>query len=342
MINDPGPMVVSDPLAAFERQGMVKLVAPAKVNLFLGIGGLRPDGYHEATTVMHALSLHDVLHMDYFPESPGGLQVEVDCYSREGLPALDVASEDNLVLRAIRLLAQKLGRDCDESFRIRVEKHIPFEAGLGGGSSDAAAALVGAARFWGLDAPDFGSMGASATDSQAGAPKAPAPEVLAAAAELGSDVSFFLYGGCACLTGTGEAYSHRLDPMKKAAVLVKPDKGVSTREAYRLFDEDPLPVPDVVRDKAAAALRAQDVPLFNNLAPAAEKLCPELATIRAWLGEQPGVEGVLLCGSGSATAALCTNFEDACRISGAAQLEGWWARTTALSALGAAAVPSKA
>ena len=339
MMSGPGPMVVSDPLAAFERQGMVKLVAPAKVNLFLGIGGLRPDGYHEAATVMHALGLHDVLHMDYFPESPGGLQVEVDCYSREGLPALDVASEDNLVLRAVRLLAQKLGRGCDETFRIRVEKHIPFEAGLGGGSSDAAAALVGAARFWSLDAPAAEPAGAPAAGLEA-APAAFAPEVLAAAAELGSDVSFFLYGGCACLTGTGEAYSHRLDPMKKAVVLVKPDKGVSTGAAYRLFDEDPLPVPDSVMDRAATALRAQDVPLFNNLAPAAERICPELAAVRAWLGEQPGVEGVLLCGSGSATAALCASFGDACKISGAAQLKGWWARTTALSPLGAAIVPS--
>jgi len=351
MMNDPGPMVIADPLAVFERQGMVKLVAPAKVNLFLGVGGLRSDGYHEVTTVMHALDLHDVLHMDYYPESSGGLQIEVNCYAREGLPSLDITSEDNLVVRAIRLLAQKLGRTQDETFRIRIEKHIPFEAGLGGGSSDAAAALLGAAKFWDLAVPISGKRAVQPINSEAPMSKIAdfkaydyatfAPEVLAAAAEIGSDVSFFLYGGCACLTGAGEAYSHRLAPMKKVVVLVKPDKGVSTKLAYELFDKNPAFVPKDIAHKATTTPWGKDVPLFNNLAPVVEVIYPELATIRTWLQEQPGVEGALLCGSGSATIALCSNFEVACKISGLAQVQGWWARTTALNPLGAAIVPQK-
>jgi len=313
MIREPEPMFVADPLRAFERQGMLKLVAPAKVNLFLGVGGLRADGYHEVTTVMHALGLHDVVHMDYCPESTGGLTIELNCYGREGIAQPEIPSEDNLVTRAIRLLAKKLSREADESFRIRVEKHIPLEAGLGGGSSDAAAALVGAAKFWELDPL--------------------APEVLAAAAELGSDVSFFLYGGCICLAGTGELFSHRLDPMKKSVLLIKPDKGVSTREAYALFDEDPVLIPTELAQQAQSAVCAEDVPLFNNLAPASEALYPELARVRSWLEVQPEVERALLCGSGSATFALCESFEAACRISALAQLEGWWARTTSFSAM---------
>jgi len=322
MIQDPGRMVIANPLAAFERQGMLKLLAPAKVNLFLGVGALRGDGYHEVTTVMHALSLHDVLHIDYFPESDGGLCVELECHAREGLEDLEIDTEDNLAVRAIRLLAQKLGRDQgqghNETFRIRIEKHIPFEAGLGGGSSNAAAALVGAAHFWGVEPA--------------------APEVIAAASELGSDVCFFLYGGCVCLTGTGEKYSHRLDPMKGSVVLVKPDKGVSTREAYRVFDKEPPPIPADVAQSATTVQRAQEVPLFNNLAPAAESLCLELASVRAWLEDQPGVESVLLCGSGAASFAVCENFDAACKIVAAAQLQGWWARATSFSSLKASFV----
>lgn len=310
----PERMVVADPLAPFERQGMLKLVAPAKVNLFLGIGGLREDGYHEADTVMHALTLHDVLHMDYYPESTGGLKVELSCHAREGLASLEIGPEDNTAVKAVRAFAHKLQRDCDETFHIRIEKHIPFEAGLGGGSSNAAAALVGAANFWGVEA--F------------------APEMLAVAAEIGSDVSFFLYGGCAQMAGTGEAFKRRLEPMKKPVVLVKPKGGVSTATAYRLFDEAPPPVPGDLAKQATMALRARDVPLFNNLAPIAEVLLPELTAIRLWLEGQAGTKGVLLCGSGSATMALCESFEAACRISGAAKSQGWWARTTTLGSHG--------
>ncbi|MCL1797257.1 MAG: 4-(cytidine 5'-diphospho)-2-C-methyl-D-erythritol kinase [Eggerthellaceae bacterium] len=316
-------MVVADPLAAFEKQGMLKLVSPSKVNLFLGIGALRKDGYHEVNTVMHTLNLHDVIHMDYFPESAGGLHIELSCYAREGLTSLNIEPEDNLVTKAIRLLAHKLGRDCDETFRIRAEKHIPFEAGLGGGSSNAAAALVGAAKFWGIEAP-----------AKALSAKACAPEILETAAEIGSDVSFFLYGGCAHMSGAGERFEKLLAPMKSPVVLVKPEGGVSTAAAYQLFDKDPLLIPENLAHEVARMSCAQDVPLFNNLAAAAETLLPELTKIRLWLEEQAGTKGVLLCGSGATTIAFCENFDAACKISAAAQSQGWWARTTTLCSYG--------
>ena len=338
-MRDPGFLTLSDPLASFEKQGMLKLVAPAKVNLFLGVGGRRQEGYHEVVTVMHALSLHDVLHMDYLPESAGGLCVELECYAREDIEALDIPPEENIVVRAIRLLAHKLGRDSDETFRVRLEKHIPFEAGLGGGSSDAAAALVGAARLWGLEPRNPEADARGRLPHQAPAPESFAPEVQAVAGELGSDVSFFLYGGCACLTGFGDEYSHRLDPMKKAAVLVKPENGISTQEAYSIFADNPVSVPEGLAQTALSVRCADDVPLFNNLAQASETICPQLAAIRAWLEEQPGIEGALLCGSGSTTLALCESFDVACRISGKAQQQGWWARATSFSSLRAQAIP---
>lgn len=312
-------MVVSDPTAKFAREGMLKLVAPAKTNLFLGIGAKRADGYHEVTTIMHALALHDVIHVDYEAESAGGLHIGLECFAREGLPDLEVAAEDNIAVKAIRLLAQKLGRSADETFTMRIEKHIPHQAGLGGGSSDAAAALVGAAHFWGIDRQ--------------------APEVLAAAAELGSDVSFFLHGGCVCLTGTGEVYSHKLEPIKDPVVIIKPEDGVSTALAYRNFDANPVPIPEEVAEGALNAARAEEVPLFNNLTAAAQVVLPELADIRTWAQSQTGVQSVLLSGSGSATIAQCRSFDEACRLSSAAQAEGWTARATMFSSLRAEIVP---
>lgn len=318
-MNMPNSMVVSDPLAKFSREGMLKLVAPAKTNLFLGIGERLESGYHEVTTVMHALTLHDVIHMDYKEESSGGLTIQIECCPREGLPDLNIEAKDNIAFKAVRLLAEKLGRTADETVQIRIEKHIPHQAGLGGGSSDAAAALVGAAHFWGIDRQ--------------------APEVVAVAAELGSDISFFLHGGCVCLTGMGEVYSHKLEPMKKPLVLIKPEAGVSTALAYQRFDEAPVEIPEALATEALTAFRAEDVPLFNNLTQAAELVLPELAEIRDWVQDQEGITAVLLSGSGSATLAQCETFDDACRISSAAQARGWTTRATTFSSLRAEVVP---
>ncbi len=316
---DKNPMVVSDPLAAFEKEGMVKLVAPAKVNLFLGVGERRPDGFHNVLTVMHALSLHDVLHMDRYECDEGGLQVETACFAREGLPQLAIASEDNIVTHAVKMLAEKTGRTENESVKIRIEKHIPHEAGLGGGSSDAAAALIGAARLWGLDQG--------------------APEIMETARQLGSDVAFFIYGGCALFSGKGDTFEHELAPMKDCAVLVKPDGGVSTAKAYFLFDEAPQAFPENLVISVREASEAAKVPLFNNLAPASHKTLPILAEIESWAKTQDGARDVLLCGSGSASIIVCETFDQACKISSAAQKQGWWARTTAFSSLRAAVVP---
>lgn len=320
-MNNTDPMIVSDPLSVFEKKGMLKLIAPAKTNLFLAIGKKREDGYHEATTVMHALSLHDVIHVNYYNEGIDKLEIDINCVAREGLEPLTLPIDENLAAQAIYLLAEKLGRNCGERFEIRIEKHIPIQAGLGGGSSNAAAALVAAAYFWDID-----------IHSDA---------VLSVAARLGSDVSFFLYGGCAYLTGTGEAFQHTLAPMHSTLVLIKPDNGVSTTQAYHAFDEAPIAIPSEVFIQAKAARFAYEVPLFNNLSKAAASLLPELSQIHTWLQKQEGVKSVLLCGSGSASIALCDNFVHAHQVVSAAKSRGWWARTSSFSALGASIVPNR-
>ncbi|MDJ1650006.1 MULTISPECIES: 4-(cytidine 5'-diphospho)-2-C-methyl-D-erythritol kinase [Gordonibacter] len=302
--------------------GAVKLIAPAKVNLYLGIGGRRADGYHDATSILHAVNLHDILYLRLLPgaEDASGLTVHVETSAREGLEPLDVPSENNIAHKAIAALAGRLGRNQHETVEVHIEKHIPAQAGLGGGSSDAAAALLGAAHLWGVN------------------PNDPLLEEVAHA--LGSDVAFFLHGGCACFNGAGEHFERTLTPLKKSLVLMKPAAGVSTAEAYRTFDKHPQPLDVNLAAAAATASSAVDVPLFNNLAPASELLLPELTDVRTWATEQPGVEGVLLCGSGSSTFAVCSDVDAALRLSVAARQRGWWARTTAFGSLRAAVVPA--
>lgn len=307
---------------ASRKTGIVKLIAPAKVNLFLGIGVQHADGYHEVKSVLHAVNLHDVLYMRLLPGEDGaqGLGVRVSMSGCEGLEPPVLASENNIVHRAIVELAARMGRMYHETIEVHIEKHIPVEAGLGGGSSDAAAALLGAAHLWGMTPHD------SALEDMAHA--------------LGSDVAFFLHGGCAYFDRAGERFVHALEPMKGALVLIKPDEGMPTAQAYASFDEKPYSIDPDLERAAATERKAEDVPLFNNLAPAAERLLPVLSDIREWAQRQPSAREVLLCGSGSTTFVICESFDEACSLAAAARQRGWWARTTTFGSAKASVVPS--
>lgn len=326
----------------FMGPNTMKLVSPAKVNLLLAIGARREDGYHDADTVMHALALHDTLYLrtedisadelakrvadskSRVDAAVGGpaenLLVTIDLSDRTGQD-LEIAAADNLAFKAADRLAREMGRDLPEAIQLRIEKHIPAQGGLGGGSSNAAAVLVGLAKAWGVPADD--------------------DRVAEVARSLGADVAFFLHGGCALLDGVGEVLRRALEPSRQAVVLVKPAGGVSTAAAYQRFDEDPAPVSAEVLQRDRSATKADEVLLANNLAPAAEALLPELSDIRVWLAEQAGEGNVLLSGSGSATFALADTFAEASRVATAATARGWWARPTSLSGLRAAIVPSR-
>ena len=302
----------------FREQGWTKLIAPAKVNLYLAIGEKRPNGYHNAATVLHAINLHDIV---YIRRKPGGADApEARIVAQGDIVAPDLASEDNIACKAVLALAQATGFENEAGLEIRIEKNIPAQAGLGGGSTDAAAALIGAARIWGVPA-----------DSSV---------LEETARHLGADVAFFLHGGCTYLEGTGDTFVRSLEPSKRSIVLVKPDCGVSTGEAYRTFDENPSFADECLANAIESARSADEVPLFNNLAHASETLVPELAAIRSWLCEQEGVTDALLCGSGSCTFAICDSFSDACRIVAAARQKGLWARATSFGSAHAPAITS--
>lgn len=320
--------------------GTTKVVAPAKVNLYLGVGEKREDGYHAVTTVLQALMLHDVLYVrvkdldpvvveyerslaeekgqEYNTDLPQVRVINIGC---EGIEAPQLPSEQNLAYKAVMALAKAAGKGANQAVDIRIEKHIPQQAGLGGGSSDAAAALKAMAEAWGIDAND--------------------PVLTQCAAELGADVAFFLTGGCALMDGVGEALQRKLLPRKNNVVLVKPEGGLSTAQVYQTFDQNPDLPTEQLAQQVAAAEEGQDVPLFNGLQAAAVSLMPELAQIHEWAQQQDGVTDCLLCGSGSASFLVCSSFEDACRVSAAAMAQGWWARSTSFSSLRAAVVPKQ-
>jgi 4-diphosphocytidyl-2-C-methyl-D-erythritol kinase len=180
---------------------MLTLRAPAKINLVLEVLGKRSDGYHEIKSIMQAVSLFDVIS---FEKSD---RLEISC----NVSALQ--SADNLVVKAADALREKTGHD--EGARIRLEKTIPLDSGLGGGSSNAAAALAGLNKLW--------SLGLSRN------------ELAEIAADIGSDVPFFIYGGTCLAEGRGEKLTPLPDPVEAYYLLVRPEIQVQPGKTGRLY-----------------------------------------------------------------------------------------------------------
>ena len=181
----------------------------AKINLTLGVGPRRPDGFHDVHTLLQSIDLCDTV---VITRRQGPFK-----FSTRG--AAVPADRTNLVWRAATLLWQALGRDGEpRDAEVRLLKKIPPAAGLGGGSADAAVALVGLNRIWGARLSRADLIGLAST--------------------LGSDVPFFLYGGTAIGAGRGDEVYPVDDVARLGIVLIKPSAGVATPDAYRWFDED--------------------------------------------------------------------------------------------------------
>jgi len=267
------------------------LKAPAKVNLALYVLGRRADGYHELWTLMETVSLADELTLRRAPEGEVTLTVS-------GLPA--PAGEENLVLRSASLLRERLGVRAGAEMHLR--KAIPAGAGLGGGSSDAAAALVGLNRLWGLRLPE--------------------EDLLALGAEIGSDVPFFVAaqcagGGCAAVCrGRGERVEVIETSGLRWYVLVLPGEGTSTAAVYRALkaSSDLTRVPEDAK-KIKEALKRGDVSglrclCHNDLQGAALALSG--ACRRAYEEMRAaGLPRVTVSGSGSALYCICESRREA-------------------------------
>ncbi len=259
------------------KAGGLRLLAPAKINLALEILRKRSDGFHEIATVMTTLDLAD--HISLRPRAEGaGLEVVITGAYAEGIdPADDLAG------RAARKMAELLGRAPD--LRIEVEKRIPSPAGLGGGSSDAAAVLRGLTRLWGVE-------------WQPG-------RLEALAATLGSDVPFFLHGGTAFCSGRGEVVEPLKDlrPMRML-LLIPPVPQRASKTAFRYASVHPHDFTDGHRTHRLAQRIARNAPpptadLINTFEAVVERSEPELIAHYAKY-HAAGAPRLHLCGSGPA------------------------------------------
>lgn len=258
--------------------------APAKVNLFLEVLGKRPDGYHEIATLMVAVRLFDTL---VFREDP---TLMLSCSD-----AMLAVGPENLVMRAAKLLQERTG--CRKGASIRLIKRIPMAAGLAGGSSDAAATLLGLNRLWQLGL----SIG----------------ELAKLSGEIGSDIPFFFHLPAAWCTGRGEIATSVELPIPLHFVLLCPSFGMATAAVYKNVV---VPPQSITGDAIREALMKGDVDIIgksmhNRLQMAAEKLDDRLAEYARMLAESSPA-GHLMSGSGSTLFALCPSEDEANRVAG--------------------------
>ena len=272
---------------------MIRLRAPAKLNLYLRVLGRQPDGYHEIETLFERIDLADELTFEPAPE-----RITLTCSD----PSLS-CGDDNLILQAARQLAHASGQRLGA--RIHLEKRIPIAAGLGGGSSDAAATLLGLNQLWRL-----------------GCPRA---ELVRLAAALGSDVPFFLTDTAFAIgRGRGEQCEPLAVTRRLAQVLVVPPVPLSTREMYQTAQFDltaPKPsISMIAHALSNGSLRELATGLWNDLEPEAIRRCPLIATILDHL-RTLGCVGVCLSGSGAAVFGLCRDLAHAHAVTDALRLQ---------------------
>ncbi|HLT57805.1 MAG: 4-(cytidine 5'-diphospho)-2-C-methyl-D-erythritol kinase [Limnochordales bacterium] len=296
---------------------MLIIEAPAKLNLTLAVNGRRPDGYHLIESVMQTIDLTDCVEL---VPTAGGTAVR--CEGPDGVPT----DETNLAARAVEALRRAAPPDRGQlgGLEIRIRKRIPVAAGLGGGSANAAAALIGANALWqlGLDQAALARVGV----------------------QLGADIPFCLHGGTAVARGIGEVLAPVPAAPPLAGVVVNPGFPVSTAEVYRQFDQlyagalgaevragiangaaggatgspaAPRFLPGAAGRAAAMvqALQRRDVAavarlLHNDLEPAAARLYPEIARLREQV-LRAGALGAVMCGSGPTVFGLAADADHA-------------------------------
>jgi 4-diphosphocytidyl-2-C-methyl-D-erythritol kinase len=277
------------------------LPAFAKINPSLRVLGKRPDGYHEIDTVLQTISLHDTIRLTVtdIPE------IVLSCDDRS-LPT----GLENLVYRAASILQGRFARR--RGARIRLEKRIPVQAGLGGGSSDAAVTLIALARLWETNAT--------------------VDELLGIARELGADVPFFFYGGTGRATGTGSDVRWLDDAPDRCLLVLKPNAAISTSIAY-----ESLRAPSLTSALTSAGAKTilsssgqgensdsfDSKALHNDFEAVVFRLEPEIERAKIAL-LKAGAEAALLAGSGSALFGFFDNGDAQARAIQMIELEAGW------------------
>lgn len=278
------------------RPALVSVTAPAKVNLCLEVGPVRADGFHALATVYQAVGLYDRVTV----RDADDLSVAVRGDAGRGVD--DVPTDgSNIAVQAALLLAKHHG--VERGARIQVDKGIPVAGGMAGGSADAAATLLACDRLWAL--------------------RTPRAELLALAAQLGSDVPFALVGGTAAGSGRGEVVTPMRTRGEHWWVVLESTVGLSTPAVYRELDAlrgGLVPAPPRIPRELVRSLRGHDVEglgaaLRNDLQAAAIRLRPELRHVLE-LGAGLPVHGAILSGSGPSCLFLCGSRADAVHVAG--------------------------
>jgi 4-diphosphocytidyl-2-C-methyl-D-erythritol kinase len=277
---------------------MVHAKAPGKINVFLKVGALLPDGYHDVAIAYQAVSLYEEVRAypaDDFSVAVTGT-VELSRVPTDG---------SNIAIKAARLLARKTGYR--GGAHLEIGKHVPVTGGMGGGSADAAATLLACDALWGTELPR--------------------EQMLAIATELGSDVPFAFTGGTAIGTGRGDQLSPALAQGQFQWVLAVSDFGLSTPAVYSELDRHrdrhsqdifPASAQPFVDANVLQALRAGDPhqlaeTLYNDLQAPALHLEPSLASILE-LGEENGALAGIISGSGPTIAFLTADLDNALEL----------------------------
>lgn len=276
----------------------VRVRAPGKINVFLSVGALQDDGYHDVATAYQAVSLYE----DVTAEPADDFSVRfTGPIDTSGVPT----DESNLAIRAARLVADAAGHR--GGVRLTIDKQVPVAGGMGGGSADAAATLLAVDTLWGT------ALGRDG--------------LLALAARLGADVPFAFAGGTAVGTGRGDELSPALAKGEFHWVLALSDAGLSTPAVYRALDAHreryradirPAPTTPVVEANVLQALRAGDPGLLadclhNDLQAPAMRLQPALATTLE-IGEKAGALAGIVSGSGPTVAFLVADRDAALEV----------------------------
>ncbi|MGV8804032.1 MAG: 4-(cytidine 5'-diphospho)-2-C-methyl-D-erythritol kinase [Polaromonas sp.] len=261
------------PSAALARplQALYDVPAPAKLNLFLHITGRRPDGYHLLQSVFMLIDWCDTLHFELRTD---GIISRTDLHDAQA-PGVETLPAEDLCMRAARALQAA----CSTSLGVHIslEKRIPSQAGMGGGSSDAASCLLALQRLWGV--------------------RLPAEKLKTLALSLGADVPFFLSGGHAWVEGIGEHITPITLP-EASFVVVKPGAGVATQNIFSASDLKRNTVNATMLDFAAHANGQIFEFGHNDLQPVAQRICPQIDQSLEWLESQQ-LKG-RMTGSGSA------------------------------------------
>ncbi len=289
--------------AATVNHSSLSVPSFAKINWNLHVLGRRPDGYHEVSTLLQTVSLHDDLHLEVSED--GAISLSCD-------DAAVPTDDRNLIVRAANALKSRYNSKF--GVRIRLEKRIPIQAGLGGASSNAAVSLLALAHLWNLEISP--------------------PVLLEIAAALGADVPFFLMGGCALATGTGAAVSAIPDrvELERHLLVIKPNANVLTGEAYAALRSTALtttvtePILSSSRDEAVwedSQLWPPRDSLKNDFESVIFDIEPEIGRTKEAL-IQAGALNALLAGSGSSVFGIFARREDRERALKQIKLEAGW------------------